>query len=393
MNAAIRAIVRIAMDNDVEVIGIQDGYKGLVNNLMRRLTWNEVSDFHLQGGTILGTARFPEFEKSDIRKQAVKNIIDKHITGLIVIGGDGSMKGARVLAEDLENHDKEFHTVAIPGTIDNDIWGTDMSLGAASAATAMIEELRNILHPAKALRRIFVCEVMGRNCGYLALQAALGIGADAAIIPEKVVGIDPPGSQNDFSAWQERVNLNETTTKLLTRIKEIGDLLKMVFANGKRYGFVVLSEGIKLLTKEKLDVKKVLEHMEDEIKRWGVTDRPDVRVHVMGHVVRGVPPCRYDIWLGTTLATAAVRYLLNGKTKVMVGWSEQGEYNPAGNIIIRPGVITTSFDDVLAKSNRSPQEIWQDRPKWQELLEMHEALACPPGLREQLRASGNRFVQ
>ncbi|UCH96918.1 MAG: ATP-dependent 6-phosphofructokinase [Candidatus Aminicenantes bacterium] len=390
MNAAIRAIVCIAMDNDVEVIGIQDGYKGLVNNLMRRLTWKEVSDIHLYGGTILGTARFPEFEKPDIREKAVKNIIDKHITGLVVIGGDGSMKGAEVLAKDLESHEREFHTIAIPGTIDNDIWGTDMSLGTASAATAMIEELRNILHPAQALRRIFLCEVMGRYCGYLALQAALGIGADAVILPEDVVVIDPPRSENDLKPWQERWNGIETEKKFLSRIEEIAKLLKITFSKDKRYGFVVLSEGVKLLSKKQLKIERVQETLENALTQWNLPDLPELRTHIMGHVVRGVAPCRYDLWLGARLGTAAVQCILNGKSEVMVGWSEGYGGDVNGK---KPGIIETKFDVALEKSNRPPHEIWQDRPKWQELLEMHEALACPPELRDKLRERGNRFVQ
>ncbi|MCP4601098.1 MAG: ATP-dependent 6-phosphofructokinase [Proteobacteria bacterium] len=378
MNAAIWAITRIAMNNSVEVIGIEDGYLGLSKNLMHKLTWDEVSDIMVQGGTILGTARFDDFKEKDGRKDAIENIRHNQISGLIVIGGDGSMRGAKKLVEDLEELDWKLQTIAIPGTIDNDLWGTDMSLGAASAANAMIEELRNMIRPAQALRRIFVCEMMGRYCGYLALQAALGIGADAVIIPEQVIEVTSPHDE-DSSTWIDRLNVNKTNEQVSIRLKEAANLLEKTFAAGKKYGFVVLGEGIKLLIKDRLNARK---YLEDEIKRWSSTFKhPDVREHILGYPVRGGPPCRFDIWLGARLGAEAVQGILGGKTKVMVGWSEED------------GIVETPIDEVVDKSKRSPQEIWKDRPKWQELLEMQEALACPPSLRQQLKDRGNRFVR
>jgi len=380
MNAAIWAIVRVALDNDIEVLGFQDGYQGLTEDLTYRLTWNFVSDILVQGGTILGTARFPGYEVRDIREKAVENIVRKQISGLIVIGGDGSMKGAQALVQDLEALGRELQVVAIPGTIDNDLWGTDMSLGAASAANAMIEELRNMIRPAQALRRIFVCEVMGHHCGYLALQAALGIGADAVIIPEKVV-VCRSRDLTDAGSLKDQIMVVETEDNFRKRLAKTAALLHDAFDAGKRYGFVVLSEGERLLTNERLDAKYVQQYLEDKIKRWPRTNRPDVRAHVLGYPVRGCPPCRFDIWLGARLGAAAVQCLLEDKTDVMVGWSEE------------EGIIDTPFDEVIKKSSRSPQEMWNDRPKWQELLELQEALACPPQWRQQLKERGNRFVQ
>jgi 6-phosphofructokinase 1 len=380
MNAAIRGIVRTAMGNDVEVIAIQDGYKGLTNNLMHKLRWNEVSDILGQGGTILRTARYPEFKKQATRDKAVTNIINKHITGLIVIGGDGSMRGAQAIAKDLSKEYKDLHIVAIPGTIDNDLWGTDMSLGAASAVNAMIEEIRNMHWSARALRRIFVCEVMGRYCGYPALGTALGIGADAVLLAEKVVQI-----RSDSTASQplkDRIWIQPSVDKFRDYLKEISKTLEEAFARGKGYGFVIVAEGIRLLVEnQQLDIEYTKQFLEDNIRDWSITDKPDVRAHVVGYPVRGVPPCRYDLWLGARLGAAAVKCLLDGKTDVMVGWSED-----------RGEVIETPFDEVLTKSNRLPNEIWADRPRWQEMLDLQEALACPPKLREQLRDGGNPFV-
>jgi len=291
------------------------------------------------------------------------------------------MKGAQALAKDLAARGKTLQTVAIPGTIDNDLWGTDMSLGAASAANAMIEELRNMIRPAQALRRIFVVEVMGAYCGYLALQSALGIGADAVIIPEQVVEVSPVIDPTDSTPWKDRIMLIETQQSILERLKEIAALLEAVFAAGKRFGFVVLAEGVKKSTGDLVDGEYIQSNLVNMINRWDNGSRPDVRAQVLGYPVRGVPPCRFDIWLGARLGAAAVQCLLDGKTNVMVGWSEG------------KGIIETPFDEVVAKSNRPPKEIWNERSKWQELLELQEALACPPKLREQLKARGNRFVR
>jgi 6-phosphofructokinase len=210
MNAAIWSIVRTAMNCGVEVMGVQDGYLGLVEDKMRKLKWEEVSDIIEKSGTILGTARFPKFAEQSVRKKAVNNIKRRHISSLIVIGGDGSMMGAHALAKDLKKNRVRFRTVGIPGTIDNDLWGTDMSLGAASAANAMIVEMRNMIQPARALRRIFVCEVMGASCGYLALQSALGVGADAVITPEQVIEVLTGTTQSNGLGWKDCIDVNKT---------------------------------------------------------------------------------------------------------------------------------------------------------------------------------------
>lgn len=380
MNAALWAIVRTAMNNDIEVIGVQDGYRGLVNDLTYKMRWNHVSDILIQGGTILGTARFEEFRDPSVRATAVQNILRKQVSGLIVIGGDGSMQGATALAGDLAKLGVSLQTVAIPGTIDNDLWGTDMSLGAASASNAIAEVLRNMIKPAQALRRIFVCEVMGRYSGYLALEAALDIGADAVLIPEQVVEVRSLRGSSVPSALKDRVSRRKTEDNLRSQLDQIASTLEAVFATGKRYGFVILAEGIGQLTKDRLNGKYVRDYLEDCIQDWDSSTRPDVRDHVLGHPVRGVPPSRFDVWLGSELGAAAVQCILQGKTEVMVGWSE------------KKGIIDTPFREVIAKSNLPPKDKWQDRPKWHQLLELQQATACPPNLREQLRSRGNRFV-
>jgi 6-phosphofructokinase 1 len=380
MNAALRAIVRTAMNNDMEVLGVQDGYQGLVNDLAYKMKWNQVSDILIQGGTILGTARFDDFKDPAIRDKAVQNILRKQVSGLIVIGGDGSMQGATALAGDLAELGVPLQTVAIPGTIDNDLWGTDMSLGAASASNAIADILRNMIKPAQALRRIFVCEVMGRYSGYLALQAAIDIGADAVLIPEKIVQVRSPSRSPAVVSLKERIDKNRTEDSFREGLAKVAKTLEAAFATGKRYGFVILAEGIGQLTKDRLNGRYVREFIENCVQDWDSSIRPDVRDHVLGHPVRGVPPSRFDVWLGSELGAAAVQCILQGKTEVMVGWSEE------------KGIIDTPFREVIAKSNLPPKDKWQDRPKWQQLLELQQATACPPSLREQLRESGNRSV-
>jgi 6-phosphofructokinase 1 len=361
MNAAIWAIVRTAMQRSVEVLAVRDGYRGLVGDEIDKLRWNDVSDIMGLGGTILGSARYEDFRDPSKRSQAADNLRRKHVSGLIVVGGDGSMKGAQALAKQMAQQGVKLLTAAIPGTIDNDLYGTDTSLGAESTANAMIDELRNMVRPAQALRRIFVVEVMGRYAGYLALQAALGIGADAVLIPEEVVDVDPGDAP-----VKDRVNFGATMTSLTQRLQAIGEQAERSFATGKRHGFVILSEGIRLLIPEEDPAEFARSILADSIKRWKHAYRPDVRVQVLGYPVRGVPPSRHDIWLGANLGAAAVTAILEGRSEVMLGWSEE------------QGVIETTFDDVVAKSSRAPKEAWADRPKWRELLALQESLSAPP---------------
>ena len=366
MNAAIWAVVRTAMSKNVEVIGVQDGYRGLVEDDMYKLPWNSVSTIMEQGGTILGSGRYDDFTNPDVRKKAIPNILRKSISGLVMIGGDGSMNGAKAFANDLKTEGVKFPIVAIPGSIDNDLWGTDMSLGAASAADAMIDQLRNMIRPAQALRRIFVVEVMGAFSGYLALQSALGVGADAVIIPEQVVEVAPPANSTDSSSWKKRVKSVATQKNILKQLEEIAVLLDGAFTAGKRFGFVVLAEGVQKSAPDNISREKIRKDLEDLIKQWVHRKHPDVRAQELGYPVRGVSPNRFDIWLGAKLGMAAVDALLNDKANLMVGWSEE------------KGIIETPFDEVVKKSNRAPEEIWEDRPKWQELLTMQETLASPP---------------
>jgi 6-phosphofructokinase 1 len=361
MNAAIWAIVRAGLQSSVEVFGVYDGYRGLVENKIQKLRWNDVSNIVERGGTILGTARYEEFQRHDIREHAVDNLLRKHISGLIVIGGDGSMNGAKALAAQMRARGASLHTIALPGTIDNDLYGTDMSLGADSAAQAIIAELRNLIAPAQALGRVFVVEVMGRYAGYLALAAGLGVAADAVIVPEESIVVRPVAG-----SVKSRVDLGRTLAEFPTLVTKIARRLELAFTAGKRSGFVVLSEGVRLLTNRDM-AKEAEEVLNNEIKQWPESViHPDVRVQVLGHPVRGVPPSRHDVWLGSTLGDAAVQALLQNKSEIMLGWSEE------------KGVTETLFDVVVRESNKAPVDIWTDRPKWRKMRELLDKLATTP---------------
>jgi 6-phosphofructokinase 1 len=382
MNAAIRAIVRSALDQEIEVIGVQGGYQGLVNDRMRKLTWYDVHDIMLQNGTILDTGRFPAFQNALVRKSAVQNLVSKHISGLIVIGGDGSLQGAHALRQSFAEQGKPFQVIGLPGTIDNDLAGTDISLGATSVADAMIEDLRHLVRPAQGRGRIYIIEAPGRYCGYLTLQAALGIAADAAIIPEEVISVYPPLNADDAHQWQSRVNIDKTTANFLTQLEEIATRLENGFAAGDRHSFVLLSEGIGQLTSGLLNGTYVRRYLEDRIRQWSGPHRPEVRTHVLGFPVRGVPPGRFDIWLGAQLGTAAVQALVAGQNNLLIGHSEDQQ------------LCTMPLAAVIEKCGRPPMEIWQERPTWvKQLPEQQELLTRPPRLQQPILQKRSNFEQ
>ena len=200
------------------------------------------------------------------------------------------------------------------------------------------------------------------------------------VYPRAIVEVRSSQEPTTAGSWQERIDRRRTGKNLNEELDKAARTLEEAFALGKRHAFVILAEGIGQLTNGKLNAKYVREYLEDCIKDWSTDSAPDIREHVLGYPVRGVPPSRFDVWLGAELGAEAVGCLIEEKSGLMVGWTEEA------------GVIETSFDEVIAKSNRPPKEKWPDRPKWQELLELQQATACPPSLREELRKQGNRFV-
>ena len=271
INAAIRAIVRVACHYEIEVLGVLRGYEGLIDNDFIPLDRRAVSGIINLGGTILKTARSQRFKTEQGQKQAVKNIADNKIDGLIVIGGNGSLTGAHILASKYS-----IPVVGIPATIDNDVNGIDLTVGADTAVNVALDSLDKIRDTATSLERIFVVEVMGRNCGYIALQVALAGGCEDVIVPEK-----------DFDIDEICTEISQGNTK------------------GKVSWIVIVAEG----------KATAADIASDITKKTGL----ETRIVVLGHTQRGGRPTAIDRILAARLGDFAVEVLKNGKTDICVG--------------------------------------------------------------------------
>ena len=309
MNAAVRAVVRTALEKGAEVYAVYEGYQGLVEggDSIKKMTWDSVAGILQRGGTIIGTARSDAFRTPEGRRTAARNMIQNGIDGLVVIGGDGSLTGADLfrhewpsiiaglatsgeITAELAAAHPNLLIVGMVGSIDNDFSGPDMTIGADSALHRITEAVDAITSTAASHQRTFIVKVMGRNCGYLALYSALATGADWVLIPEA-----PPAVDN----WQE---------VMLER-------LKAGTKAGRRDHIVIMAEGARDRDGNYIgstDVQRVLEeHLGEE-----------VRVTVLGHVQRGGRPSAYDRILATQLGYEAVVSLLNSKPEdepVVVG--------------------------------------------------------------------------
>ncbi|HEY5730997.1 MAG TPA: 6-phosphofructokinase, partial [Anaerolineales bacterium] len=298
MNAAVRSVVRTALDKGLEVYAIYEGYQGMVDNgdYIRRMDWDSVGGILQFGGTMIGSARCEAFRTREGRRTAAKNLIKAGIDGLIVIGGDGSLTGANIfwqewaglISELNENGEitpeeaaayPNLSIVGLVGSIDNDFNGTDMTIGTDTALHRITDAVDAITSTAASHQRTFVVKVMGRNCGYLALMGALACGADWVLIPEA-----PPDVEN----WQD----------------VLAERLKAGRKAGRRDSIVILAEGARDRDGNYIgssDVQRVLEERLGE----------EVRVTVLGHVQRGGRPSAYDRILGTMMGNEAVNALIS----------------------------------------------------------------------------------
>ncbi len=297
MNAAVRSVVRTALDRGLDVYAVYEGYQGLVDggDRIRKMDWDSVGGILQRGGTVIGTARCADFRTREGRLKAAKNMIDRDIDGLVVIGGDGSLIGANLFRQEWSSLVSELAEkgeitlekaeaypnlliVGLVGSIDNDFYGTDMTIGTDSALHRITEAVDAITSTAASHQRTFVVKVMGRNCGYLALMGALACGADWVLIPES-----PP----DVDNWQD----------------VMAERLRAGRKAGRRDSIVILAEGARDRHGNYIgssDVRAALE------ERLGV----DVRVTVLGHVQRGGRPSAFDRNLGTMLGNEAVKAIL-----------------------------------------------------------------------------------
>ena len=275
MNAAIRAVVRMGLDQDCEVFGVRQGYRGLIDDDLVALGARDVGGIIQQGGTFLGSARCPDFHTVEGREKALANLRQRDITGLIVIGGNGSQTGAKAL------DDMGFPVVGVASTIDNDLVGSEITIGVDTALNIALEAIDRLKVTASSHRRAFLVEVMGRDCGYLALMAGIAGGAEAIVIPEV-----------------------ETKPEVLARI------LSESYARGKTNGIVVVAEGAKY------DAETLHAYFKEHKDSIGF----DPRMTIIGHVQRGGSPGAFDRLLASRLAAEATRQLCRGNHGVLIGW-------------------------------------------------------------------------
>ncbi|MGD2039453.1 MAG: 6-phosphofructokinase [Anaerolineae bacterium] len=298
MNAAVRAVVRTALNQGVDVYAIYEGYQGMVDggDNIRKMTWDAVGGILQQGGTSIGSARCQEFRSREGRRRAAKNLVGRDIDSLVVIGGDGSLTGANIFrsewsellvelveAGEIEPAQAKAHPnlalVGLVGSIDNDMFGTDMTIGADTALHRITEAVDAIGSTAASHQRTFVIEVMGRHCGYLALMSALATGANWVLIPE-----NPPIADD----WAE----------------EMCDALRAGRDIGRRHSVVIVAEGAQDRQGNPITSQQVKEVLEDRLGE-------DVRVTILGHVQRGGSPSVFDRYMSTLLGYAAVEEILS----------------------------------------------------------------------------------
>ncbi|KXO01053.1 6-phosphofructokinase [Aequorivita aquimaris] len=300
MNAAIRAVVRACAYNGIECIGIYRGLQGLIEGDFKELNARSVKNIINRGGTFLKSARSKEFRTEEGRKKAFENLKKENIDALVVIGGDGTFAGASVFIKEFN-----FPIVGLPGTIDNDINGTDYTIGYDTALNTVVEAIDKIRDTANSHNRLFLVEVMGRDAGDIALNAGIGAGAEEILIPEQNMG-------------------RERLVESLGRSKK----------SGKTSSIVVVSEGDQIGK----NIFGLAQYIEENLKEY------EVRVTVLGHIQRGGSPSCYDRVLASRLGVGAIDALLRGETNVMIG-------------IVHNKVISVPFSEAIKGSNEIDEDL------------------------------------
>ena len=301
LNPCIRAVVRMGIHLGIEVMGIHRGYAGLIGGEIKEMDARSVGGILGRGGTVLGTARCPEFKEPQGRKKALRMLNRSGIDGLIVIGGNGSLTGALAL------HEMDFPIIGIPSTIDNDINGTDISIGVDTALNTILGAIDKVKDTASSHNRAFLIETMGRNSGYLALASGIAGGAELVLCPE-----------------------------IETPIEEIIDTVEEAYIRGKAHCIIVVAEGWKPGTDT---VAQELQERKDEL---GFS----VRVTRLGHVQRGGSPSAFDRIMATRLGAASVQKLVDGHAGNIVGW-------------VKSSITLTPLEEAVAYHKEIDRELYQ----------------------------------
>jgi len=297
MNPCIRAVVRTVSASNAQVMGVMDGYEGLINGEFRPLGVRDVGGILQRGGTILQTRRSARFLESHYQREAIRKMNSVGMDGLIVVGGEGSLKGAHALAG------QGVKVVGIPASIDNDVWGTDMSIGVDTAMNTIVEAVDKLRDTASSHGRAFLIETMGRGCGYLAVMAGIVCGAEMVLIPEVPVTVE-----------------------------EVAKAVADAYRRGKTHAIIVVAEGASVKTTglaAALDAEDV-----------GFT----TRVTILGHIQRGGSPTAFDRMLASRLGVKAVQALLSGESDVMVGLQGRNvELIPLAEVTAKSRTVSTEY--------------------------------------------------
>ncbi|MBK6644916.1 MAG: 6-phosphofructokinase [Anaerolineales bacterium] len=277
MNAAIRAVVRTALVNDMNVIGVMHGYEGLINGEFRPLGARDVGGILQRGGTVLLTSRSKRFQESSGQREAIRKMNEAGMDALIVIGGEGSMNGACALSK------QGVRVIGLPGSIDNDIWGTNIAIGTDTAMNTIMDAVDKLRDTASSHQRAFLIETMGRNSGYLAVMAGIICGAEIVLIPET------PVDQQEIAAAVEDA-----------------------YKRGKTHAIIINAEGSGIRT---VDLAQMIDDMDLGFK---------TRMTILGHIQRGGSPSAYDRLLASRMGVRAVEALVEGTHGVMTGLKGKG---------------------------------------------------------------------
>lgn len=303
MNAAIRAVTRTAIFNNIQVKGIYKGYKGLLTDEVVPFKTDSVSNIIQQGGTVLKSARCDEFLRPEGRKTAYENMRKHEMDALVVIGGDGTLTGATIFAQEYN-----IPIVGLPGTIDNDLLGTDVTIGYNTALNTIVEAVDKIRDTASSHERLFFIEVMGRNCGALALNSAIAAGAEAAIIPEISIEKD-----------------------------QLHELISQGFRKTKNSSLVLVAESE--ITGGAL---QLAERVKNQYPQY------DVRVSILGHLQRGGSPTADDRILASRMGYASIQALLESQRNVMIGIrNEEIVYVPFSKAIKKEKPVNPDLVEIL----------------------------------------------